>query len=267
MGARILALFALLVALPSWAQQPLKVYAAGSLKGAFQDLAAEYQSRTGTPVVLELGPSGLLRDRLATGEPGDVFASANMEHPRALAEKGLAGPPVRFARNQLCALVAPAVSVAEGTLLERMLDPAVKLGTSTPKSDPSGDYAWELFRRADRLKPGAYERLSGKALMLTGGPTSPTAPKDHSIYAMLVSGGQADIFLTYCTNALAARNEVQDLRMVSVPRDLAVGADYGIAVLNAGSRRGADFVGFLLSPAGQQVLTRHGFASAEEASR
>ncbi|HEX6828959.1 MAG TPA: substrate-binding domain-containing protein [Burkholderiales bacterium] len=50
---------------------------------------------------------------------------------------------------------------------------------------------------------------------------------------------------------------------VEVPADLAVGADYGVTVLTGGLRRGADFVAFLLSPAGQQVLARHGFAPAQ----
>lgn len=38
------------------------------------------------------GASGLLRERLAEGEPGAVFASANMEHRQALARAGKAGP-------------------------------------------------------------------------------------------------------------------------------------------------------------------------------
>ena len=48
-----------------------------------------------------------------------------------------------------------------------MLDPAVKLGTSTPKADPSGDYAFEVFAKAEKLKPGANAALEKKALQLT----------------------------------------------------------------------------------------------------
>jgi molybdate transport system substrate-binding protein len=57
---------------------------------------------------------------------------------------------LRFARNKLCALVKPGLAVDGTTLLERMLDKDVKVGTSTPKADPSGDYAFEVFRRAER---------------------------------------------------------------------------------------------------------------------
>jgi ABC-type molybdate transport system substrate-binding protein len=69
----------------------------------------------------------------------------------------------------LCALVAPGFAVETDTLLDRMLDPATKLGTSTPKADPSGDYAWQLFGKAERERPGAYAKLDAKALKLTAG--------------------------------------------------------------------------------------------------
>ena len=121
------------------------------------------------------GPSGTLKDEIAGGAQAEVFASANMEHPQALAKAGKSGPVVLFARNRLCALVRPGLAVASATLLERMLDAGVKLGTSTPRADPSGDYAWEVFRKADKLKPGAFAALEKKALQLTGGPNSPTA--------------------------------------------------------------------------------------------
>ena len=62
---------------------------------------------------------------------------------------------VLFARNRLCALVRPGLAVEPATLLDRMLDAAIKLGTSTPRADPSGDYAWEVFRKAEKIKPGA----------------------------------------------------------------------------------------------------------------
>ena len=87
-----------------------------------------------------------------------------------------------------------------------MLDPAVKLGTSTPKADPSGDYAFELFERVERSgarRPGG-PLLADKALQLTGGPNSPPPPAGRNVYGMLVATGQADVFLTYCTNAVVA---------------------------------------------------------------
>jgi ABC-type molybdate transport system substrate-binding protein len=48
-------------------------------------------------------------------------------------------------------------------LLDTMLRDDVKLGASTPKADPSGDYAFAMFAKAEALKPGSrVEQISGK---------------------------------------------------------------------------------------------------------
>jgi ABC-type molybdate transport system substrate-binding protein len=151
------------------------------------------------------------------------------------------------------------VTVTTDTLLDRMLDPAVRLGTSTPKADPSGDYAFELFAKADALRPGARDALSAKALKLTGGPDSPPPPKDRSVYGMLVAERKADVFLTYCTNAKAARDENPALAVVAVPPALAVGATYGMTILVGAKPAAAGFAEFVLSDDGRRILAKHGF--------
>ena len=152
------------------------VYAAGSLRSAFNTIGAAFvAAHPGHSVRLDFGPSGLLRGRLLAAPRGGVFASANMEHPEALARAGRAGPVRPFASNVLCALVRPGISVTTATLVDRMLDPSIKLGTSTPNADPSGDYAWEFFARVEHSGvDGARAWLEAKALQLVGGSTAPT---------------------------------------------------------------------------------------------
>src|SRR5262245_51378241 len=86
------------------AQEAVRVYAAGSLRPPFTAIAERFTAQHAIPVKLEFGASGLLRERLERGEPAEVFASANMEHPLSLATQAKAGPVVLFARNELCAL-------------------------------------------------------------------------------------------------------------------------------------------------------------------
>ena len=202
-----------------------------------------------------------MKDEIAAGAKAEVFASANMEHPQVLAAEKRSGPVVLFARNRLCALARPGLGGTPTSLLDRMLDSSVKLGTSTPKADPSGDYAWEVFRKAEKIKPGAYEALEKKALQLTGGPSSPLAPQGRSTYGELLAHGAADIFLTYCTNALAAQRENSAQQIVQLRDALAVGADYGLTVMNGASAAAYQFAMFILSAEGQHTLAKHGFAA------
>jgi ABC-type molybdate transport system substrate-binding protein len=255
-------LVALGVAAQPQGEAELRVYAAGSLRAALTEVARAFESaEPGARVVFTFGASGLLKDRIAAGEPADVFASANMAHPQALAAAGQARDVRRFARNAMCALVAPAVALTADTLVDRLLDPQVKVGTSTPKADPSGDYAWMVFERIERQgRPGAFRQLTEKARQLTGGPNSPPPPAGRNVYAELVAQGQADVFITYCTNATIALHEQPTLRMVPMPDPVNVSADYGVATLAGAAPAARRFVDYLLGPHGQATLARHGFA-------
>jgi len=240
--------------------EAVKVYAAGSLRAPLTQAAAAFKAAHGAEVSFEFGASGLLRERLAKGEKADVFASANMEHPQSLSAAGLSGPVTLFARNRLCALAPAKLGVTTDNVLDRMLDPATRLGTSTPKADPSGDYAWEVFGRAEKVRPGSFATLSAKALQLTGGPNSPPPPKGRSVYAAAVAEGHADIFLTYCTNAKAAAREEPSLAVVALPDTVVVGADYGMTAMRDVSPQGEAFAEFLLGPEGRHALSEAGFA-------
>ena len=238
----------------------VQLYAAGSLKAALTNVAKAFEAKTGNKIEAKYGPSGTLKDAIAGGANAQVFASANMEHPRALHDAGMSGPVVRFARNKMCALANPLLKVDSDNLLERMLDPLLKLGISTPKSDPSGDYAVEIFRKADAVKPGARAELEKKARQLTGSPASAAPPAGRLVYGWLVAEGQADIFLTYCTNAVAARKENPGQQIIELPDDLSVGADYGLTVIDGAQPAAQAFANFIVSPAGEAILSSYGFA-------
>jgi molybdate transport system substrate-binding protein len=257
---------ALVAALPTMTNaqtSALTVYAAGSLRGALTAIGADFEALPGAAKVsFVFGASGLLRDRLQQGERADVFASANMDHPRALAVAGKAEPVQAFARNAMCALATPGFELRGKTLAERMLDADVKVGTSTPKADPSGDYAFDMFERIESsgaAPKGAADRLKAKALQLTGGPNSPPPPPGRNVYGMLVSSGQADVFLTYCTNAAVARQEAPSLQVLAVPDAINVFSSYGLALMQPASPMGQRFVAFVLGSAGVRRLVEFGF--------
>lgn len=246
---------------PAAGADPVQVYAAGSLRDALIEIARDHEARTGQKVVLTLAASGLLRERIEQGAPAQVFASADTKHPQRLANQGQWQAPVVFTRNTLCALAQGTVAVTPDTLLGTMLQPQVRLGISTPKADPAGDYAWALFQKADALQPGATARLEAKALQLTGGANSAQAPAGRNTYAWVMEQNRADVFLTYCTNAVAARAEVPSLQVVAVPEALQVGAAYGLTVRAGAPAQAQAFAQAVLQPPAQAVLRRLGFAA------
>lgn len=237
--------------------------AAGSLRASFEQAAAAFERLREGHVTLAFGPSGLLRDRIANGELTDVFASANMEHPQSLVRAGKAAHTQSFATNRMCVLARPGIDLSNEGLLDRMLDPALRLGTSTPGSDPAGDYAWKVFERAEALRPGALGTLSRKALKLTGSDVGPHVPKDRNAYGVLLERSDADLFLTYCTNAAEAKVEVPGLQWAELPPSLQVQASYGVTVMKDASSCGVTFVRFLMDHEGQAILRCHGFFPPE----
>jgi ABC-type molybdate transport system substrate-binding protein len=238
---------------------PLRLRAAGSLRVALTEIAAGFSASAGVAVDATFAAAGTLRARIEAGEAADLFASADLGHPRRLAEAGLAGPVRPFARTELCALAAPRVAATPDTLLDAMLSQAVRLGVSTPGADPAGDYALALFGRAGVLRPGAGEALAAKALRLTGAPDSPKPADGRNLYAWVLSSGQADVFLTYRTNAELAVAEAPALRIVALPPPLASPVVYGLAVLRGAHPAAERLARRILSPAGRTALRRHGF--------
>jgi len=153
------------------------------------------------------------------------------------------------------------ITVTSDTLLERMLDPQVKLGTSTPKADPSGDYAFEAFRKAEAVRSNARSVLENKALQLTGGVGSAVPPAGRNPYGWHIAERRADMFLAYCTAARDARKENADLQTIALPDALAVSADYGLTVMADASPGAYQFALFILSSEGQRILAAHGFSA------
>jgi ABC-type molybdate transport system substrate-binding protein len=259
-----LAALALTVVLAGCATQtptpdPVVVYAAGSLRDALTEVARDHEARTGQKIALTFGPSGLLRERIEKGEGAQVFASADTQHPQRLTDGGGWVAQTVFVRNRLCALVQPGLTVTSDSMLDTLLRADLKLGMSTPRSDPAGDYAVLLFQKAGAARPGADAALNAKALQLTGGPTSPAAPAGRNPYAWVMEQGKADVFLTYCTNAVAARKELGALQVVQMPPALQVGAAYGLTVRQGAPAPAAAFAQALLTDPAQAILGRHGF--------
>ena len=236
----------------------LHIFAAGSLTSAFSDMVKAFGAPEGDVAPPVFGPSGLLRSKIEHGERADVFASADMEQPRILAREHGGLPVVMFTRNRLCALGRTALGLTADNLLERLLDPKVRLATSTPGADPAGDYAWAVFARAEAIHPGAQATLQAKAMKLVGGPNTPPMVPGHGAVEGIFLADRADVMLGYCSGSGPVMHAVPGLVSVPLPASLSVGPAYGLIVLSD-NPLAARFALFVMSEQGQAILRQHGF--------
>ncbi|GAA4177773.1 molybdate ABC transporter substrate-binding protein [Shinella granuli] len=236
--------------------EPVRILAAGSLRHALPDIAAAFEETTGIPVSLSLGPAGLLRERIEAGDPFDLFASANMAHPRHLVSIGLAKEAICFARNRLVILARAGLGLTMENLVTVLSAPSTRIGTSTPGDDPSGDYAFEMFDRLEICHPGLGDALKTRALQLVGGRHTPAGRSA----AALIAGGAVDLFLGYASNARLHEKD-PDLGIVDIPPEYSPNIEYGLVLRNGAADEAVALRDFLMSDHAEQLLVRHGFES------
>lgn len=255
-----IAILALLAsAIPAHAET-LKVFAAGSLTGAFSDLLRRFPAGPDSIASREFGPSGLLREKIEAGAPADILASADMDNARRLALSHPERNVLNFTRNQLCALARQSIGLTPANMLERILDPKVRLATSTTGADPGGDCAWAVFARAEAMHPGARAVLEAKALKLVGGgeKTPLLVPNKGAVEGVFVAD-RADVMLGYCSSAEAVTHTVPGLVSVKLPPDLTVAPAYGMVLLDTKPAT-LRFAAYVMSETGQAIMRSHGFA-------
>ena len=236
----------------------LRVFAASSLTGAFNDMARAFEiENPEAEVELDFGGSQRLRFQLEFGAKADVFASADsIQMDLLVAADLVSGTPANFASNALVV-----IAMAEGSVREisDLAQPGVRvvLGQETV---PVGAYSRQLL-----------ENLSGDASLGLG-----DGFKDD-VLENLVSGepnvgfafqkvalGEVDAGLVYETDMAAALEMgIRDVFFITIPVAANVSARYTIAVIKDASEPelAQAFVRFVLSEAGQRILDAHGFGS------
>ncbi|MBN3946286.1 MAG: extracellular solute-binding protein [Nostoc sp. NMS7] len=248
----------------------LNLYGAGSLRNALTEVSQDFTQETGIGTNTVFGPSGIREQAIETelqlGQPtADVFASADIGNPQKLYIKGLSSQPVEFTQNQVVAVFSSKYSQAKITpsqVLDYLLNPKVKLGTSTPISDPLGDYTQQIFTQANSKTPGSFDTLNNKALRLTGGTNSPIVPSGQdSLVYFLDKTQQADVFLTYYTGAIASQKIDPSLQVVRLPDYLSVAAPFDLTVIKNADPNAQKLADYILSDKGQEILHKYGFTS------
>lgn len=225
------------------------IYAATSLAPVFEDMTAA--GYAGVEYRIVTGSTGTLADEIRNGADCDVFAGADLEIADGLSH----GPVASIGRSRLAILAHARLKAASSTILDRLIDPQVKLGVEAESADPAGRCAREVFRRAEILRKGAHKTLSEKAITLENG----TADSGDS-FADAILDGKVDAVLTWETNLHSTIAGNRSLDLIPLPEVLQVEAEFGVTVLSR-ERPDAWRTAFtLLSTAGRHALANRGFS-------
>jgi len=247
--ARRAFLAALVLPAAALAQAPaatLTVSAAASLTDVLKELAPAFEaSHPGTTLRYNFAASGVLIQQIAQGAPVDVFISADTETvDRGIAQK-LLDPGSRrdIAANQL-ALIVPSGATLPVRGLADLARPEVRrVAMGKPATTPAGRYARQALE-AGQL----WASVEGKVV-----------PADSVRQALdYVARGEADAGFVFRTDAAPHADKVRIVGIV----DGHTPVRYPAALVSDGRQKAlaGDFVAYLLSPAAQGVLARHGFA-------
>lgn len=243
------------------------VFSAGSLRVGLEDVTALAHEEYGIQAHVEYGPSGLLRERIEAGERPHLLASADMHHPTVLWERALALPPISFVTNTLCLMLGeyaqpPATAKRDSrALVQWLLDDDVRLATSTPKLDPSGDYAWDFFRKADGVVSGAFDTLTAKAVQAVGGrnPEGFLTVDGLNPVSRLFLEDKTDVFVGYTSSARLVAAQAPKVRILEPPIEMKVNTTCGMAIMPHAHKEAYQLACLMLSQIGKQRFIEKGF--------
>ncbi|MBV7412763.1 molybdate ABC transporter substrate-binding protein [Dermabacteraceae bacterium TAE3-ERU27] len=220
----------------------LTVFAAASLQKTFAEIAKQFEAETGAKVLLSTAGSTALVTQLEGGAPADVLATANLKTMKSALEKGLiVGEPENFASNRLVIAVAPG-------------NPKGVKGLA----DLTG--ATSVVRCAPQVPCGTASDkvLADPKITLT--PVS----EENSVTDVLtkVTTGQADTGLVYATDIARADGKAEAVQIAEAGKFLNT---YPIAQVKGSAQPelGKQFIAYVLSAKGQEVLQNAGFGAPD----
>ena len=186
---------ALAMATPVLAEEVV-VFAAASLKGPLDSLAAEFQAETGNTVTISYAGSNALAKQIIEGAPADIFLSAAVNWMDEVEKAGLIVDGTRFdlLGNTLVLIAhgkdAAPVEIGPGFDLAGLLGDG-KLSMAMVDAVPAGQYG-----KASLENLGIWSRVE------------PSVAQSENVRAALtlVSTGEAPYGIVYATDAVADDN-------------------------------------------------------------
>ncbi|WP_238938928.1 molybdate ABC transporter substrate-binding protein [Mixta mediterraneensis] len=230
------------------AAEKITVFAAASLTNALQDIATQYQKKSGVEVVSSFASSSTLARQIEQGAPADLFISADQQWmDDAVAKKSMIDNTRFTLLGNDLVLVAPrsasakAVTINEKTDWKSLLK-GERLAVGDPDHVPAGIYAKEALQ-----KLGAWETVS------------PVMARGNNVRAALalVERNETPYGIVYGSDAVAS-NKVQVVG--TFPESSHKAVEYPMAIVkdHDGSAVTA-FYNYLKGPEAATVFKHYGF--------
>jgi molybdate transport system substrate-binding protein len=236
------------------ADREINVAAAADLSAALQEVAANYEKRTGVAVKLSFGASGALTQQIQNGAPFDVFFSADMDYPRQLIAAGQADGATlyRYAVGQLVLWVPKDSALdVERKGMDVLLDPsAKKISIANPQHAPYGRAADAALKHY-----GLYEKVGDRLVL----------GENVAQAAQFVESGNAQAGFVALAHALAPTMQGKG-RYWIVPAEAYPPLDQGVVLISHSPHRedAAAFLGFVKTEEVAGLLRRYGFSSPDQ---
>jgi len=229
----------------------ITVSAAISLKNTFEEIGKIFEEKhPRTKVRFNFGASGDLARQIEAGAPVDVFASAAQKDMDDIDQKGLitSGTRMNFAGNSVV-LVKPGMSQIRMELFEDLRKPEVKkIVIGNPKSVPAGRYAEEVLKYLN-----LWEAVRDKLVLA-----------EHVRQALdYVARNEVDAAMVYSTDAMIRPREVRIVTNAPDRSHQPIVYPIGIVKGSKNQSLAKEFVAFVLSPEGKNLLKKYGFETVK----
>ncbi len=232
----------------------INVAAAADLSAALEEVAANYEKRTGVAVKLSFGASGAWIQQIQNGAPFDVFFSADMDYPKQLIAGGQAESAslYRYAVGRLVLWVPKDSPLdVEHKGLDVLLDSSVKkIAIANPQHAPYGRAAAGVLRHY-----GLYEKLSDRLVL----------GENISQAAQFVESGNAQAGFVALAHAIAPAMQDKGKYWI-VPADAYPPLDQGGVLISHSAHRqeAAAFLEYVKTTEVASVLQHYGFTLPDQ---
>ncbi|MFD2130707.1 molybdate ABC transporter substrate-binding protein [Pseudogracilibacillus auburnensis] len=223
----------------------LFISAAASLTDAMDEIKPLYEEEHNVELTFNFAGSGKLAQQIQQGAPVDVFISANENWMDTLVEENLIKEDTRVdvTGNKLVLIVRKDSTIDYSSFEDIELDDVEQIAIGNPESVPAGEYTEAVLKAIDK-----WDELESKFVFA----------QDVRQVLTYVETGNAEIGFVYESDAISS-DQVKILTESDPSMHDAIIYPGAVTADSEQEEKANQFIEFLLSDEGQEILGKYGF--------